>query len=279
MAFIRTIKKENPFVQLDKFFIEDPVLSWKAKGLLSYFLSRPNDWKINYKDLIKKATDGKDAVTSCLKELQKRGYINYYQKRDENGLFGEWVYDVYERPEYNPVFIIEMAKPDPEKPHTEKPHTEKPHTEKPDPENPDYTNNKRTNIDLTNNKTTNNKLNNNQSSIIELLNTLDISDKVKSYLFKKLDDLTIDNLIAIENIYLTNPLPDGEFNLVLGDVLAKKDKVKNLELYLRRAIKNYINEQPEKLPETQIKVARVPKWLEEENKRKEKAYSGKNFGF
>lgn len=102
MAYIRTTKRENPFVQIDKYFLEDSNLSWEAKGILAYILSRPNDWKINHKDLVKKSNGGKAKVESALLELLANGYCNWYQERNEDGSFGEWIYDVYERPEFNP---------------------------------------------------------------------------------------------------------------------------------------------------------------------------------
>jgi hypothetical protein len=147
MAFIRTIKQDNPFSQIDRFVFEsDDSISWQAKGLMGYLLTRPDDWKINHKDLVNRATNGKDSVTSILKELEKAGYIHYYQTKKENGKFGSWVYDVYERPEFNPSYNNVL-------PHTEKPHTENTDTEKPNAEKSDYTNNKSfTNNDLTKNK-------------------------------------------------------------------------------------------------------------------------------
>jgi len=42
MAIFR-VHKEN-YVMLDKGFLNDTRLSWKAKGLLAYMLSLPNDW-------------------------------------------------------------------------------------------------------------------------------------------------------------------------------------------------------------------------------------------
>lgn len=104
MAFIRTIKKENPFVQIDRYVFEDEHLSWKAKGLMGYLLSRPDNWKIRHTDLTKRAKESKNTVTAILKELQLAGYINYYQERLEGGKFGKWIYDVYERPAFNPHF-------------------------------------------------------------------------------------------------------------------------------------------------------------------------------
>jgi hypothetical protein len=155
MAFIRTIKRENPFSQIDRFVFEsDPSISWKAKGLMGYLLTRPDNWKINFKDLVKRAKDGREAVTSGLKELQNAGYIHYYQERTEDGKFGEWIYDVYERPEFNPLWRHNP-------PFTENPHSGFTESAIPLSEMTDYSNNK-----VNDNNLNNNNINNNDSFLV-----------------------------------------------------------------------------------------------------------------
>ena len=102
MAFIRTNKKENPFVMVDKTCIEDSNLKWQSKGLLTYLLSRPDDWTINQKDLVNRSSDGKAAVSTALLDLMEHGYCYYYPLRNQDGTIKEWVYEVYESPEDNP---------------------------------------------------------------------------------------------------------------------------------------------------------------------------------
>lgn len=96
---IRTIKRENPFVMIDKSCLEDSNLSWKAKGLLAYLLSRPDDWKIYVNDLISRAKDGRDSVYSGLRELIEAKYIFKQRLFDEKGRFAGWEYRVYEHPQ------------------------------------------------------------------------------------------------------------------------------------------------------------------------------------
>jgi hypothetical protein len=155
MAFIRTIKQENPFVQIDKYFLEeDNQLSWKAKGLLAYLLSRPNNWKVNHKDLVNRAKESKNTVTTILKELENVGYIHYYQERLEGGKFGSWIYDVYERPQFNPSKQGFAPYPNNrdtvKKPCPENRDTDKRDTDKRDTDNWDYNNNDLNDIDFNN---------------------------------------------------------------------------------------------------------------------------------
>ena len=98
MAMFRIIKnRDNPYVMLNKEFLSNPKLSWKSKGLLSYLLSKPDDWKINLSDLINKSNNGRDSVRAGIKELIDNKYIIKTQAR-LYGKFDKYIYDVYEKP-------------------------------------------------------------------------------------------------------------------------------------------------------------------------------------
>lgn len=98
-TFFRTTKNaENPFVMMDKRPVENPGLSWSAKGMLSYLLSRPDGWKIIMQDLINRSTDGEYAVRNTVKELVEAGHMVKRDVRDDKGHFVEHIYDVYETP-------------------------------------------------------------------------------------------------------------------------------------------------------------------------------------
>ena len=82
---IRVQKLPSNFVMLDKGFLENPELSWKAKGILAYLLSKPDNWKVIVKDLVNHATDGKSAVYSGLNELKGMGHYQKNPVRDNDG--------------------------------------------------------------------------------------------------------------------------------------------------------------------------------------------------
>lgn len=90
--------KENPFVMIDRRPLEKPYMSWKAKGLLAYLLSRPDNWVINFGDLVKRSTDGEYATRAAAKELEKAGHLKVDKERDDTGKIVKWVYTVYEQP-------------------------------------------------------------------------------------------------------------------------------------------------------------------------------------
>ena len=101
MAIVRVIKdKSNPYVMLNKTCLHDDQLSWKAKGLHSYLLSLPDDWKIYIEDLKNRSKDGKHSISNTIKELIDAGYVKRIAKRDNetNKFIGGFEYEVYEIP-------------------------------------------------------------------------------------------------------------------------------------------------------------------------------------
>ncbi|RNC77071.1 hypothetical protein DA717_12320, partial [Piscirickettsiaceae bacterium NZ-RLO2] len=92
---VRIHRKEKDFVVLDKQFLNDEGLSFRAKGVLSYLLSLPDDWKVSRSHLAKISQDGPTSVNSTLKELKEAGYILLISER-ENGKISGYDYLVFE---------------------------------------------------------------------------------------------------------------------------------------------------------------------------------------
>lgn len=101
MSIIR-IKKEDNYIVLDKTLLNDKELSWKAKGLHSYLMGLPDDWKVQESDLVNRSSDGRASTRSAIKELTDAGYIKRVAVR-EKGKFKAWEFVVHERP----VFDVE----------------------------------------------------------------------------------------------------------------------------------------------------------------------------
>jgi len=122
MSTFRVVKdSENPYVMINKHFIYDSSISFKAKGILLYIFSRPDDWKIYEKEIVKHSKDSKDSVRTGIKELLDAGYMTREKSR-EQGKFKGYDYDVYEFPQ----LINRSGKSGAEKPKTENPKTENP---------------------------------------------------------------------------------------------------------------------------------------------------------
>lgn len=96
MTTFRVFKNEDYSIISNDLF-NDERLSWKAKGLMGWLLSRPAGWKIFLKDLQTRSKDGRDATAAAIKELIENGYIERTQVR-EKGIFKGYHYNVYESP-------------------------------------------------------------------------------------------------------------------------------------------------------------------------------------
>ncbi len=96
---IRVQKRASNFVMMDKSFLEDTRLSYKAKGILAYLLSKPDNWKVIVGNLVNYSTDGKASVYAGLKELKECGYYEKTPIRNEQGTrITRWESTVYEVP-------------------------------------------------------------------------------------------------------------------------------------------------------------------------------------
>lgn len=121
MAIIRVEKQRN-FVAIDKTCLEDDRLSFKAKGLHSYLMSRPDNWKPILEQLSTVSKDKQASVRAGMKELEDCGYIIRRPVKD-NGKIVEWEHIVYEKPQ-KPSLSPQVGFPQVEIPQVEIPQVE-----------------------------------------------------------------------------------------------------------------------------------------------------------
>jgi DnaD/phage-associated family protein len=100
MGVIRVQKNSN-YVVMSKVGLHDDRLSWKAKGLLAYMLSMPDNWTFYNEELMKHSPDGSSTFKAAMKELREYGYVVRRKKQDEKGRFVGWETIVYEHPVEN----------------------------------------------------------------------------------------------------------------------------------------------------------------------------------
>lgn len=112
MSIIKIKKRENPYVQIDRRVLENAEMSWQAKGMLAYMLSKPDDWEIRVADLVKRGKQGRDAVYAILEELKGFGHLEVVPRRN-GGRFAGNDYVVHESPLTDIPYTVE---PDSEKP-------------------------------------------------------------------------------------------------------------------------------------------------------------------
>lgn len=118
MSVIR-IKKSQNYVSIHKSALEDTRLSFKAKGLWAYCMTRPNDWEFHANHLATVSKDGIDAVYTAINELEQAGYCKKVQ-RNYRGRFQPVDYEIFE------ISQIKKILPQPDLPQPEKPDTENP---------------------------------------------------------------------------------------------------------------------------------------------------------
>jgi len=94
---------ENQFTIYSNSLWENEYISWGAKALLAYMLSRPKDWVIYRSQLAsiykgESRGNGKTAIDTFFNELIEFGFILYTPKDKETGKFIHR-YDVYPEPQ------------------------------------------------------------------------------------------------------------------------------------------------------------------------------------
>ena len=136
MGIIRIDKTAGNYFIASKYYVEDENISWKAKGIMSYLFSKPDDWQIYQTQLEKVSKDGKASVRSTINELIDNGYMTRQSRRKSNGDFDGYDYTLHEYPTNDGVRKMEDAKMEDAKMEIAK---------------SDTTNNNSTNNDLTNN--------------------------------------------------------------------------------------------------------------------------------
>lgn len=83
---IKRRPRHEKFVQIDHDTIRDRRLSWKARGLLAYLLSLPDDWEISFQELTKQSPrDKATSLRAAFKELLATGYATLQVVRNEAG--------------------------------------------------------------------------------------------------------------------------------------------------------------------------------------------------
>lgn len=101
MAVFR-IDKTRDYTVMSNHHLRNTELSLKAKGLLSLMLSLPENWDYTTKGLAAICKDGIDSISSCIRELEKHGYIIRERMRNEKGQLTTIEYTILEQPKSAP---------------------------------------------------------------------------------------------------------------------------------------------------------------------------------
>lgn len=146
MAVFR-IDKTRDYTVMSNHHLRNTELSLKAKGLLSLMLSLPENWDYTTKGLAAICKDGIDSISSCIRELEKHGYIIRERMRNEKGQLTTIEYTILEQPKSAPP---EREKPIQENPVLDIPAQAEPIQEKTAQLNTNKSNIKELNTDISN---------------------------------------------------------------------------------------------------------------------------------
>ena len=91
--------KEHPYVMIARATLQDSRLSFQARGMLTYLLSKPDDWSVRIKDLMEEGSIGRNQADNLMKELKSAGYVIQDRKRNVHGRWEPGLFIVYETPQ------------------------------------------------------------------------------------------------------------------------------------------------------------------------------------
>ena len=162
MPVFRT-EKTSDYAVIAKHHLKNRTLSYKAKGLLTFMLSVPDNWDYSLAGLAVLSSDGVDSIRSGINELEKHGYVTRRRIRDDNGRLGETEYTIHEIPRKSQNGVSDdLPKKLPTQqdiPELEKPMLDFPTLDKPILESPtQLSNNVLSNKELSNKKLNNEKI-------------------------------------------------------------------------------------------------------------------------
>ena len=96
MGIIR-IDKTDKFTTVSNQPFNDLSLSWEARGVLAYLLTKPNGWVCRNYDIINNGPAGGDKIERILDELQEHGYLTRTRLHKDDGSF-DWDSTIHEDP-------------------------------------------------------------------------------------------------------------------------------------------------------------------------------------
>ena len=227
MAIIRVPKVTN-YTVMSNHHLTDRDLSFKAKGLMSYMLSRPDDWDFTIAGLSRLNKDGRDAIGRIIQELESHGYLERIRRRQSKGTFGTMEYVLHEQPmPGNPA----LDKPALENPGQDNPLLDNPAQEKPAQENRPQLNTDRQNTERKKNENKNTEsstthLSNPDQSYTERMRVPEVQEEVKErlnydsmilqYDKNRVDEivgLIVDVLTSRKDFYLINGAETPEYSV------------------------------------------------------------------
>ena len=229
MAVFR-VEKNKGYTVMSNHHLRNKELTLKAKGLLSQMLSLPENWDYTLAGLSHINKESIDAIRTAVLELEKAGYIERSQGRDEKGKMTAITYTIYEQPQ-SPILNYPVS----ENPTSDKPILEKPKADNPTSENPTQLNKDIQKTDLSKKEEINKDGLNTDSIPILSPDPSPLeaplpekNGKEQKYAYKTYEEIIKDN-IEYEHLISTKRLDrdriDEILDLILETVCSKRKKI------------------------------------------------------
>lgn len=77
--------------------LNNPEISFRAKGLFGYIQSKPDGWRFSAEKIHLQTKDGLSTIKSALKELEDFGFLERKKYKTDKG-YWNWEYHLYENP-------------------------------------------------------------------------------------------------------------------------------------------------------------------------------------
>lgn len=101
MPIIRANEHTSNYTVIINDIFKEKELSLKAKGLLCYAISLPDNWKFSKRGIMTSCTDKEVSIETALRELEEHFYLKRERIRDK-GKFNT-LYTFYEVPYHRPT--------------------------------------------------------------------------------------------------------------------------------------------------------------------------------
>jgi predicted glycosyltransferase len=93
------IKRNKKYKTIRCDGVEDRRLTWAAKGLHTYLITRPEGWQVQHADLLRRSANKSGVLRGCIALLKQHGYLVITRLRNAQGRFEGWEWTVFEKPQ------------------------------------------------------------------------------------------------------------------------------------------------------------------------------------
>lgn len=99
---VRIKRKSHNYSIIDNAPLSDSRLSYRARGVLAYLLTKPDEWEVNMKEIESGGKEGREAIRAAFNELKALGYAELKAEKGRGGAFAGRKWMINECPDGKP---------------------------------------------------------------------------------------------------------------------------------------------------------------------------------